>query len=215
MNRMLSVCFAAVLLSACASGLSSSGWQKVRPNAEMLVIKELDGYGMGLDYSGKNIGLADSVVASFNSIGPTQRQASPSSMQGPIIRLRGATITPLDAATNGQVAKALRINAEPSMVGAPLWQMIKNKYPSMTHVAMTIYNIAEEWRISGDSSRIPYLWSSYVISRTLVVDLNTRQTVSEWRQEVQDRSTWTRAPEAPERLVFYLRPIETMPMNRK
>jgi hypothetical protein len=175
----------------------------------MLQIKNIDGYGMAYDYTGKNIGITESIVASFSSIGPSQRKTMPATLQGPLIRLRGASLSPLDAGTNELIAKAIKINAEPSMIDSHLWQKIKEKYPSMTHVITTIFQVAEEWRISGDGSGIPYLWSSYVLARTVVIDINTRQIVSEWRQEVQDRSTWTRAPEAPERLVFYLKPVET------
>ncbi len=209
MKELMVIAVVAVFLFACATTSGPGSWQTIKENAQMLQIKNIDGYGMDYDYTGENIGLADSIVASFSSIGPTQRKTVPTTMQGPLIRLRGASLSPLDTVTNELIAKAIKINAEPSMIDSRLWQRIKEKYPSMTHVITTIFQVAEEWRISGDSTRIPYLWSSYVIARTVVIDINTRQIVSEWRQEVQDRSTWTRAPEAPERLVYYFKPVET------
>ena len=210
MKKIIVLVVVAIFLFACAPTNGPSNWHDVKENAKMLKIKNVDGYGMDYDYTGKNIGITDSIVASFSSIGPSQRKTIPTTLQGPLIRLRGASLSPLDAGTNELIARAIKINAEPSMIDSHLWQKIKNKYPSMTHVITTIFQVAEEWRISGDNTRIPYLWSSYVIARTDVIDLNTRQIVSEWRQEVQDRSTWERAPEAPERLVYYLKPVETV-----
>jgi hypothetical protein len=203
-----------ILISACASSSSVSDWHSIRSNAEMLQIKDVDGSHMGYNYKGKTIGLADSIVVAFSSIGPTQRRAALTTLQGPLIRLHGASLFPLDAETNKSIAKAVKVNAEPSMIDSHLWQDIKDKHPSMTHVMTTIFQVAEEWRISGDGSGIPYLWSSYVIARTIVVEITTRQIVSEWRQEIQDRSTQARAPEAPERLVFYLKPVETLQAKR-
>lgn len=209
MKRLVLLAVVTVFLFSCASTNGPSSWQPVKENAKMLQIKNIDGNGMAYDYAGKNIGLADSIISSFSSSGPSERKTVPKTLQGPLIRLRGASLSPLDTETNELLAKAMKINAEPSMIDSQLWQKIKDKYPSLTHVMTAIFNVDEEWRISGDGSGIPYLWSSYVIARTIVIDINTRQIVSEWRQEVQDRSTWERAPESPERLVFYLKPIET------
>ena len=211
---LIFVCIVTMLISSCASSNSVSDWHSIRSDVEMLQIKDIDGSGMGYNYSGKTIGLADSIVAAFSSIGPTQRRAALTTLQGPLIRLRGASLFPLDVETNQPIAKAIKVNAEPSMIDSHLWQDIKDKHPSMTHVMTTIFQVAEEWRISGDGTGIPYLWSSYVIARTVVIDINTRQIVSEWRQEIQDRSTRARAPEAPERLVFYLKPVENLQVKK-
>jgi len=211
---LIFICFATLLMCSCASSSSVSDWHSIRSNAEMLQIKDIDGSGMGYNYTDKTIGLADSTVVAFSSIGPTQRRADLTKLQGPLVRLRGASLFPLDAETNKSIAKAIKVNAEPSMIDSHLWQDIKEKHPAMTHVMTTIFQVAEEWRISGDGSGIPYLWSSYVIARTIVIDINTRQIVSEWRQEIQDRSTWARAPEAPERLVFYLKPVEALQVEK-
>lgn len=202
-----------ISVSACALDSSHGKWSAIKPNAEMLIMKDVDGYGTEYNYSGKSIGLAENIIASFNSIGPIERKA-PSAIQGPIIRLSGSSVYPLDKETNELLSSAIKINADPSTIDSSLLQRIKEKYPSLSHIATTIFQISEEWKISSESHRLPYLWSSYIIARTLIIDINTRQISSEWRQEVQDRSTWERAPEVPERLAFYLKPIESTQQKR-
>ena len=203
---LISIALIAISVSACTSNINSTKGTNIKPNAEMLQIKDIEGYGMETDYSGKNIGLAEPVIAAFNSIGPSNRIKTITAIQAPIMRLRGATATPLDKETNDLIGNAIKINADSSMIDSSVWSEIRNKYPSLTHIATTIFQISEEWK---DSSEGHYLWSSYIVARTIVIDINTRQIISEWRQEVQDRSTWERAPESPERLAFYLKPIES------
>lgn len=200
----------AISASACTSSINNTKWANIKSNAEMLLVKDVEGYGMDYDYSGKSIGLADTVIVSFNSIGPSNRKTPINSIQGPIIRLRGSVIYPLDNETNELILKAIKKNAEPSTIDSFVWHSIKDKNPSLTHIATTIFQVSEEWK---DSSEGRYLWSSYIVARTIIIDTNTRQITSEWRQEIEDRSKLERAPEAPERLAFYLKPIESTPQK--
>jgi hypothetical protein len=211
MKKLTTVFIAiAISASACTSNSKHEKWSNIQQNAPMLVMKDIEGYGLDYNYTGKNIGLSDNVIASFNSIGPSERKTPLNSIQGPIIRLKGSSIYPLDKETNELLMKAIKINADPSSIDLHLWQKIKEKYPSLTYIATTIFQISEEWKLSSEAHRLPYLWSSYIVARTLIIDINTRQITSEWRQEIQDRSTWERSTEVPERLAFYLKPIESI-----
>ncbi|NTU50190.1 MAG: hypothetical protein HGA87_04785 [Desulfobulbaceae bacterium] len=208
--RKQCIFLAILFISGCSSITDNGGWHPIMQSAEMLQIKDTEGYGMDYDFNGKIVGVADSVINAFNVIGPSQRRETINRLLGPSVHLKGATQTSLTHEINEKIRISINATGEPSMIDGNLFDTIKATYPLMTDIAVTIYYIDEEWRISGDASGRPYRWSSNVIAKTLVIDLNTKQTISEWRQEVQDRSTGQRAPESPERLINYLKPIETI-----
>ena len=85
---LISIALIAISVSACTSNINSTKGTNIKPNAEMLQIKDIEGYGMETDYSGKNIGLAEPVIAAFNSIGPSNRIKTITAIQAPIIANR-------------------------------------------------------------------------------------------------------------------------------
>ena len=171
-------------------------------------VKQVEYRGIDYNFQGTHIAVAESVIVSFSTSGPTERKGPLTTLPAPSLRLTGAQVSYLDRQLNEKVQEALNINADPTTINNELWQVIKSTYPTLTHIAVTTFNVAETYKISEEAHHLPYMWSSSIVCRTMIVDLKTRAVVSEWRQEVADRSTWTDACSAPEELATHLAPVE-------
>jgi hypothetical protein len=125
-----------------------------------------------------------------------------------MIRLRGAANSSLNNEMNHLIVNAIKENVMSSRIESAAFDKIKNEYPSLTHVATTIFQASEEWK---NSSNGYYLWSSSLIARTIIIDIKTRQITSEWRQIIQDKTIPNkRTPDKPEELAVHLKPIESI-----
>lgn len=183
-------------------------WHSEGPPNQKVQVKEIEVTGTNFNYQGTQIAISDPVIVSFTTVGPTEKRSPLRTLPAPAIRLRGAQLSYLSPEINRTIQDALNVNADPTTMRNEVWQTIKGKYPSLTHLVVTIFNASEEWKISQEAHRLPYIWSSSIIARTIIVDLNTRTMVSEWRQEIADRSTWTDACSSPEELARYLVPVQ-------
>lgn len=200
----------AVLVLVTGSCMSApSSWRSEGPPDQKVQVKEIEVAGGDHNFQGAQVAISDTVLVSFSTVGPTERRAPLRTLPTPALRLAGAQLTYLNPEINGNIQEALNINADPTTMHNEVWQTIKAKYPSLTHLAVTVFNASEEWKLSQEEHGRPYIWSSSIIARTVIVDLRTRTTVSEWRQEVADRSTWTDACSSPEELARYLVPVST------
>ncbi len=206
-----------LVLSTAACALPSSGvskWHTEGPPNQQVQVREVESMG-GVESAGANIGIADSVITSFATSGPSERRAPLKALPAPAIRLSGAQVTYLNSEISKTLGIARSINADVARIGSAAWLSIKEKYPQLTHVAITLFDVSETYKISQEPHHLPYMWSSSIVARTVLVDLNTRLVVAEWRQEVADRSTWTDACSSPEELSRYLAPVEGTPGTRK
>lgn len=201
----LSIVLSCLMLSACST--TSSQWRMEGPPNQKVMVKTVESWGSDYDFSIAHIGVADPAIVSFTTSGPSERTQPLTKLPGPSIRLKVKQLSYLNRELNVQVQEALNINADPTTMNNQLWQAIRAKYPSLTHLAVTLFNVAETYKISEEWHHLPYMWSSSIVCRTMIVDLNTRTLIAEWRQDVRDRSTWTDACSAPEELAHYLVPI--------
>lgn len=199
-----------VLVSVAGGCMSApSMWRSEGPPNQEVQVKEIEVAGGDRNFQGAQVAISDPALVSFSTVGPTERRTPLRTLPAPVLRLAGAQLTYLSPEINRKIQEALNINADPTTMSNEVWQTIKAKYPSLTHLATTVFNASEEWKLSQEEGHGPYIWSSSIIARTVVVDLRTRTTVSEWRQEVADRSTWTDACSSPEELARYLVPVST------
>lgn len=187
-----------------------SKWHAEGPPSQKVQVKDIEMWGSDVSYRGAQIGVSDPIIASFSTIGPTERRTLVRTLPPPPLRLAGAQLSYLSPEINREIQAALNVNADPTTMHNEVWQVIKGKYPSLTHLIVTVFNASEEWKFSQEAHHLPYIWSSAIVVRTVVVDLRTRATISEWRQEVADRSTWTDACSSPEELARYLLPVTTV-----
>lgn len=198
-----------LMLAACST--TSSKWRMEGPPNQKVMVKAMESWGGDYDFSSAHIGVADPVIASFTASGPSERKQPLTKLPGPSIRLKVKELSYLNRELNIQVQEALNINADPTTISNELWQAIRAKYPSLTHLAVTLFNVAETYKISEEWHHLAYMWSSSIVCRTMIVDLNKRSIIAEWRQDVRDRSTWTDACSAPEELAHYLEPVTHVP----
>ena len=191
-----------ILLVGCAT--AKSKWRSEGPPNQTVQIKEVEYIGKNNDFTNAQIGIANSVIGSFTTVGPTDRDTPLKHLPAPSLRIKGAQISHFSQDINIKIQEAININADPTTISHETWQVIKSKYPSLTHLAVTIFDVYEKYKLSEEAHNLPYIWSSTVVCRTIIIDLNTLNAIAEWRQEFADRSTWTDACAAPEELIRYL-----------
>jgi len=192
-------------LAGCSTTISK--WHTEGPPDQKVQVKNVEYYGNNHNFKNSQIGIAEPVILSFSSTGIKVRQTPLKSLPGPILRIPGAHVSYFSPDLNQKIQNAVSINADPTTLNHELWQTIKSKYPSLTHVSVTLFNVAESYKLSQESHHLPYMWSSSIVCRTIIVDLMTLNAVAEWKQEISDRSTWTDSCSAPEQLARYLVPI--------
>ncbi len=194
-----------VIVTGCASG--SSVWRSEGPPNQKVQVKQIEFIGVVHDLSGRHVGIADPVIVSFSTSGPTERRKPLAKLPAPTLRLRNVQVSYLNPELNKTLQDALNINADPTTLQNEVWQVVKAKYPYLNYLAITLFDVSETYKISEEAHHLPYMWSSSIVCRTIIVDLNTRQVISEWKQHVVDRSTWTDACASPEELARYLVPV--------
>lgn len=188
---------------------ASAKWRTEGPPNQTVQVKDIESTGADFNYQNINIGVSKPVIASFTSIGLTERKALLKTLPAPSLRLTGSHLTYLTPEIDTAIQAALNGNADPVSMDNTIWLNIKAKYPTITHFAITVFEVHEEWKISQEAHHLPYIWSSSIVAKTMIIDLNTRTVVSEWRQEVADRSTWTDACSSPEELARYLVSVQS------
>ena len=199
--------FIIALLALAGCAIASSSWHSEGPPNQQVQVKKIEYIGGEYNFSKAQIGIADPVIVSFTTSGPSERDGVIKRLPPPTLRLQGAKQRAFQADINKKIQKALNVNADPTSLNHELWQSIKSKYPSLTHMAVTLFDVAETYKISEEAHHLPYMWSSSVVCRTIIIELNSLNVVAEWRQELADRSTWTDACASPEELVRYLVPV--------
>lgn len=209
MNVVRGGFFALMIIAVSGCTSIPSKWHAEGPPNQQVQVKAIETVGTEFSYRDAHVGVSDPIIVSFSTVGPSEREMLPKSLSAPSLRLAGAQLSYLNPDINRTIQDAININADPTTMSNEVWNRIKDQYPALTHLALTAFNVSEEWKLSQEAHRLPYRWSASIVARTVIVDLRTLTVVSEWRQEVADRSTWTDACTTPEEMARYLVPVQT------